>query len=386
MKTCFKIHPDDFDKRANEEFYEKMAEEGWILKKRWYNLSQFEKTEPQKLKFDIYYSEYNYVSEEERQEFNSKGRAIVDVKSYAHVSYSRVSDHFPPVIKSNEDAAEAIIPLKNKSITRPMPTILCLLMIFLTDFSRGGISYNAFESLPSSKEIIYKIITVPEIFIALLIVTAYIIFLAIYEHVRWKKALKTFRSGENPDDGIRKKVLYIFSIIMITLSVVFIVLFALCNSSITEKEVPEFSDGLYLDIHDFGIADKITAKETEIGGDAYPCRMKHRKTLSAEICMTAEYYYINDTRIIIYQDIITYKSPKTAEYAAELLATDKFAYYKESSTDGEDKLYYGGKIYTSNECFITVIDNTVYRISIITELENVVLTTEELLEIIKEKQ
>ena len=54
MKTCFKIHPDDYDKRANEEFYEKMAEEGLILKKRWNNLSQFEKTEPRKLKFDIY--------------------------------------------------------------------------------------------------------------------------------------------------------------------------------------------------------------------------------------------------------------------------------------------------------------------------------------------
>ena len=28
MKTCFKIHPDDFDKRANEEFYEKMVAGG----------------------------------------------------------------------------------------------------------------------------------------------------------------------------------------------------------------------------------------------------------------------------------------------------------------------------------------------------------------------
>lgn len=386
MKTCFKIHPDDFDKRANEEFYEKMAEEGWLLKKRWYNLSKFEKTEPQKLKFDIYYSEYNYVSEEERQEFHSNGRTIIDVKSNVHVSYSPVSEHFPPVIKSNEDAAEAIIPLKNKSTTRPVSTIFLLLMFILADFRRGDFTYNAFEYLPYAKELLYKIITVPEIFIAFLFVIAYIIFLEICEHVRWKKALKIFQRGENPDDGNRKKVLYICSNIIIMLSIVFIALFALCNSSITEKEVPEFSDGLYLDIHDFGIADKITAKGDTIGGDFYPCRLKNRKTLTADICMTEEYYYIGDTRIIIYQDIITYKSAEIAGYAAELLATDKFAYYKEFSVAETDKLYTGGKMYTSDECFIIVIDNTVYRISIITELEDVVATTEELIEIIKEKQ
>ncbi len=386
MKTCFKIHPDDFDKKANEEFYEKMAEEGWMLKKRWYNLSKFEKTEPQKLKFDIYYSEYNYVSEAERQEFNSKGRAIVDVKSYAHVSYSPLSEHFPPVIKSNEDAAEAIIPLKNKSTTRPVSIIFLLLMYILADFRRGDFTYNAFEYLPYSKELIYKIITIPEIFIAFLFVISYDVFLVIYEYVRWKKALKTFQRGENPDDGNRKKVLYICSNIIIMLSIVFIGLFALANSSITEKEVPEFSDGLYLDIHDFGIADKITAKGDTIRGDFYPCRMKNKKTLTADICMTEEYYYIGETRIIIYQDIITYKSAEIAEYAAELLATDKFAYYKEFSVDETDKLYTGGKMYTSDECFIIVIDNTVYRISIITQLEDVFPSTEELLEIIKSKK
>ncbi len=375
MKTCFKIHPDDYDKRANEEFYEKMAEEGWILKKRWNNLSKFEKSEPQKLKFDIYYSEYNYVSDEERQEFHSKGRAIVDVKSHVHVSYSPASEHFPPVIKSNEDAAKAVVSLKNRKSTLPSPVILVFMISLLNDF-RVKFTYNAFESLPLLEKRLYKIITMPELYIAMLIIVAYIIFVVIYEHIRWKKAVSAFHNGDNPDDGNRKKVLYIFSLFMIGLTVSFIALFSLGNIMNKEHDMPEVSDGIYLDIQDFGIADRITEKGLEAGGKFFPCRIQHRNTLSAEMINTQEYYYINETQIMLYQDIITYKNEKTALYAAELLSKDEYKNYEECTAEGF------GKVYVSNENLIAVIDSTVYRIAMITESENVLPSTEELLEII----
>ncbi len=378
MKTCFKIHPDDYDKRANEEFYEKMAEEGRILKKRWNNLSKFEKSEPQKLKFDIYYSEYNYVSDEERQEFHSKGRAIVDVKSHVHVSYSPASEHFPPVIKSNEDAAKAVVSLKNRKTILPSPVILVLMISILNDF-RIKFTYNAFESLPLLEKRLYKIITMPELYIAMLIIVAYIIFVVIYEHIRWKKAVAAFHNGENPDDGNRKKVLYIFSLFMIGLSVTFIALFSFSNIVNKEQDMPEVSDGIYLDIQDFGIADKITEKGLEAGGKFFPCKMQQRKTLSADMILTQEFYYINDTQIMLYQDIISYRTEKTALYAAELLSKDEYKNYEEYNTEGF------GKVYVSNENLIAVIDSTVYRITTITEGEDVLPSTEELLEIIVAK-
>ncbi len=378
MKTCFKIHPDDYDKRANEEFYEKMAEEGWILKKRWNNLSKFEKSEPQKLKFDIYYSEYNYVSDEERQEFHSNGRTIVDVKSHVHVSYSPVNEHFPPVIKSNEDAAKAVVSLKNRKTILPSPVILVLMISILNDF-RVKFTYNAFESLPLLEKRLYKIITMPELYIAMLIIVAYIIFVVIYEHIRWKKAVAAFHNGNNPDDGNRKKVLYIFSLFMIGLTVSFIALFSLGNIINKEQDMPEVSDGIYLDIQDFGIADKITEKGLEAGGEFFPCKMIQRKTLSADMILTQEFYYINDTRIMLYQDIISYRTEKTALYAAELLSKDEYKNYEEYNTEGF------GKVYVSNENLIAVIDSTVYRITMITADEDVLPSTEELLEIIVAK-
>lgn len=378
MKTCFKIHPDDYDKRANEEFYEKMAEEGWILKKRWNNLSKFEKSEPQKLKFDIYYSENNFVSEEERQEFNSKGRAIVDVKSHVHVSYSPTSEHFPPVIKSNEDAAKAVISLKNRKTILPSPVILVLMISILNDF-RVKFTYNDFESLPFLEQRIYKIITMPEIYIAMLIITVYIVIVAIYEHIRWKKAVAAFHNGNNPDDRGRKKLIYIFSLFMMVLSVVFIAFFSLHNIGSREQDMPEVSDGIYLDIQDLGIAGKITEKGLEAGGEFFPCKMIQRKTLSADMILTQEFYYINDTRIMLYQDIISYRTEKTALYAAELLSEDEHKNYTEITAEGFSK------VYVSDENLIAVIDSTVYRITMITESKDVLPSTEELLEIILAK-
>lgn len=377
MKTCFKIHPDDFDKRANEEFYEKMAEEGWLLKKRWYNLSKFEKTEPQELKFDVYYSEYNYVSEEERQEFLENGRAVVDVKSNVHVSYTPANENYTSVMKP-DDAAKAVLTLKNRKSILPSPVIIILMICILNDF-RIKFTYNAFESLPFLEQRIYKIITLPELYIAMLIVVAYVIFLAIYEHVRWKKAVASFYNRVNPDDRGRKKFIYILSLFMMGLSVAFIALFSLGNIASRGSDIPEVSDGIYLDVNDFGIADKITDKGLEAGGKFIPCEMKQRKTLSADMILTQEFYLVNDTRIMLYQDIITYRNQKTALYAAELLLKDSNKTYEEYEADGFEK------VYVSAENLIAVIDSTLYRISII-EGDEILPSTDELLEIIKSKK
>lgn len=378
MKTCFKIHPDDYDKKANEEFYEKMAEEGWILKKRWNNLSKFEKSEPQKLKFDIYYSEYNYVSEEERQELHSESRTIADVKSNVHVAYAPVSDNYSPVMKTDEDAAKAVLTLKNRKTILPSPVILVLMIIILNTI-RIKLTYNAFEALPFLEQRIFKIITMPELYIAMLIIAVYIVIVAIYEHIRWKKAVAAFHNGENPDDGNRKKVLYIFSLFMTGLSVVFIALFLFGDMMNKEQDLPEFSDGIYLDVHDFGVADKITEKGLEAGGKFIPCEMKQRKTLSADMILTQEFYYINDTQIMLYQDIITYKNEKTALYAAELLSKDEYKNYTELTAEGFSKVYF------SDENLIAVINSTVYRITTITEDEHILPSTDELLGIIISK-
>lgn len=379
MKMCFKIHPDDYDKRANEEFYEKMASEGWLLKKRWANLSKFEKTEPQRLKFDIYYSEDNYVSEEERQEFHSKSRAIVEVRSNVHVSYTPESAHFPPVIKSNEDAAKAIIPLKNKGEKHTALTLFIFLLAFLNTNIISDISYNAFSSLPTFKNTLYKIITVPELYIAMFVLLAYIIFIFLYEHLRWKKAVKIFQNGDNPDDGNKKKFIYILNLLVIIAVVIFISLSAYSNITKTEYETPHVSDGLYLDVQDFGIADKITDTGYHHGNEYSPNKITHVKTLSAQMWITDEHYDINDTCVFVFQDVIKYKSQKTALYAAELLVSEKSKNYKETTADGFEK------VYLSSEDLVAVIGNTTYRLTYITTEKSLVPTSEHLLDAILEK-
>lgn len=379
MKMCFKIHPDDFDKTANEEFYEKMASEGWFLKKRWANLSKFEKTEPQRLKFDIYYSEDNYVSEEERQEFHSKSRAIVEVRSNVHVSYAPESAHFPPVIKSNEDAAKAIIPLKNKGAKHTALTLFIFLLAFLNTNIISDISYNAFSSLPTYKNTLYKIITVPELYIAMFVLFAFYIFILIYEHVRWKKAVKIFQNGDNPDDGHKKKIIYILNLFVIIAAVIFISLSAYSNITRTEYETPHISDGLYLDVQDFGIADKITDTGYRHGNEYFPNKITHVKTLSAQMWITDEHYEINDTCVFVFQDVIKYKSQKTALYAAELLVSEKSKNYKENTADGFEK------VYLSSEDLVAVIGNTTYRLTYITTEKSLVPTSEQLLDAILEK-
>lgn len=380
MKIRLKIHPDDFDKTANEEFYEKMASEGWLLKKRWSNLSKFKKTEPQKLKFDIYYSEDNYVSDEEKAEFEASGRTVVNVKSNVHVSYSPKNAALSPVIKSNEDAAKAIIPLKNKSTSHLTPLIiLILLLIYLHTAIIRDITYNAFSVLPFIQNTLYKIITVPELYIVLIALLAYDIFILLYEHMRWKKAVKVFLNGDNPDNGHKKKIIYIFNLFVI-ISIIFISLSAYSNITRTEYETPQVSDGLYLDVQDFGIDDKITSTGLNVADKYIPNKITHVKTLSAQMWITQEHYNINDTRVTVYQDVIKYKSQKTALYSAELLMSDKYENYSKLNADGFDMAY------SADESFIAVIDSTVYRVAIITTDESLVPPTEKLLGIILSKK
>lgn len=376
MKIRLKIHPDDFDKTANEEFYEKMASKGWLLQKRWANLSKFEKTEPQKLKFDIYYSEDNYVSDEEKAKFEASGRTTVNVKSNVHVSYAPKNATLGPVIKSNEDAAKAIIPLKNKRTSHLTPlTITMLLLIYLRTAIIRDITYNAFSVLPFIQNTLYKIITVPELYIALIALLAYDIFILLYEHMRWKKAVKVFLNGDNPDNGHKKKIIYVFNLFVI-IFIIFISLSAYSNITRTEYETPHVSDGLYLDVQDFGIDDKITSTGLNVADKYIPNKITHVKTLSAQMWITHEHYDINDTSVIVYQDVIKYKSQKTALYAAELLASEKSKNYRETAAEGFEK------VYISSENLIAVIGNTTYRLTFITTDESLVPPTEKLLDII----
>lgn len=379
MKICFKIHPDDFDKTANEKFYEEMASKGRLLKKRWANLSEFEKTEPQQLKFDIYYSEYNYVSDEEKAEFEKSGRTTVKVKSNVHVSYAPKNAALPPVIRSNEDAAKAIIPLKIKNTKHLTPLLLIFLTSFLYTAITRDITYNAFSSLPFLKNTLYEIITIPELYIAMLVLFAFYIFILLYEHMRWKKAVKVFQNGDNPDDGSKKKIIYILNLFVIVSAVIFTSLSAYSNITKTEYETPHVSDGVYLDTRDFGIDDKITSTGLHINNEYIPNKITHIKTLSAQIWIISEYYKINDTSVILYQDVIKYKSQKTALYAAELLVSEKSKNYRETAAEGFEK------VYLSSENLVAVTGNTTYRLTFITTDKSLVPSSEQLLEAILKK-
>ena len=166
---------------------------------------------------------------------------------------------------------------------------------------------------------------------------------------------------------------------MMMLSVAFVSFFSTTNIGIREQDIPEISDGIYLDVYDFGIADKITEKGLDAGGEFIPCVLKQRKTLAADMIMTREIYTVDDIQIILYQDVINYKNENTARYAAEILAKDSNMIFEECNVDGYEI------VYDSTCSLIAVFDNTVYRI-VIADGEEILPSTEELLEIIKEKQ
>lgn len=258
--------------------------------------------------------------------------------------------------------------LQNRKILGLLP-IPILLMASLNNITTDDITLNAFVSLPFFTNFLYKLITMPELYIAMLILFVYMIVIYFYDDITSKKK-------EKRNNKTAKKVFFILNIIVTVSVVVFVLLSGYSIVTKTTKDIPEVSDELYLDIHDFGIADKITEKGLEAAGEFFPGRMKQIKTLSAKMILTQEYYHINDARIILYQDIITYKSEKTALYAAELLSKDEHKHYEERTAEGF------GKVFVSGENYIAVTDSTLYRITIITEDRSVLPSTDELLEII----
>lgn len=260
-----------------------------------------------------------------------------------------------------------------KKIQSIITTVIVLLSFVNTHFITDDISYNAFALLSFFKEIQYKMITMPELYLAIIILFLSNIFLDIYEFICKKKST----DKHIPAEGRKYKFILSLNIIIYCITSLFIILSSVTLITKKSNDIPEFSDGIYLDVHDFGIADKITGTGYSISDEYYPNKITHRKTLSAEIHLTDEHYDINEKNVIIYQDVITYKSQKTALYAAELLVNE---YHTEYQADRFDKVYK-----SAGEC-IAVINNTVYRIHIFSTDENIEITTDQLLDAILKKQ
>ena len=53
--TCSRFHPPEYDPRANEQFYESMAQKGWLLETRDVYWSTFRRSEPQDLRYQVEY-------------------------------------------------------------------------------------------------------------------------------------------------------------------------------------------------------------------------------------------------------------------------------------------------------------------------------------------
>ncbi len=268
-----------------------------------------------------------------------------------------------------------MIQQKNKNKIHQIITTSILLLSFLNTIITEDITYNAFVLLPVLKNSQYKIITMPEMYVAIIILLSYSIFLLLYEFIIRRKNTEESENGEKT----KKNTTHIVSIIVFCVSAIFVLLslFSLITSK--NNAIPEISDGKYLDVHDFGIADKITDTGYRHGNDYFPNKITHRKTLTAEMLLTYEHYYINGTRVSIYQDVLEYKSQKTAERVAELFLSEKYENYTELKADGFDMAYSG------HENFIAVIDNTVYRVTIVTTEENLIPSNEKLLEILLSK-
>lgn len=252
--------------------------------------------------------------------------------------------------------------------------ISIVLIGFVNNLITDDISYNAFTSLSFFKNLQYKIITMPELYIAMIILLSYSIFLCLYEYIIKKKVTEEQENG----DKTRKKIINIPNIIVICVSVLFVLLSSLTLITTKTGDIPEVSDGKYLDIHDFGIADKITATGYHHGNEYSPNKITHRKTLSAQMWITHEHYDINDKSVIVFQDVIKYKSQKTALHAAELLVSEKYKNYEETMADGFEK------VYISSEDIVAVIENTTYRLTYISSTP-LVPTSEHLLDAILEK-
>lgn len=283
MKICFKIHPDDFDKTANEKFYEQ--------------------------------------------------KSIDRIHRIISASFF----------------------------------FLCFLNIVITDY----ITYNAFELIPFFQNLQYKIITMPELYIAITLLLVYAFFSCLYKHITSKK---------DADNNSGRKIQLISGIIVICVSAIFVILSLFSLLTAKTADIPAISDGKYLDIHDFGIEDKITGTGLKHSGKELPNRITVRKTLTAELTLTNEYYHIGDKSFIVYQDIIEYRNQETAMKAACLLINDKYNSFTETSADGFEA------VYTTSEDIVAVTGNTVYRLTVITGEDSLVPDTEHLLRCILDKQ
>lgn len=276
---------------------------------------------------------------------------------------------------TKDKTEKAIIRNKNKSsILQLLPFYVILLS--LSNSLTDDISYNAFSSLQILKGIMYGIITMPEHYITALILVAAPVFSLLYEHIKNKKAVKAALNGDSPDERNRKKRLFIFNIAIIASAAIFISLSVYSYFSNTKYEIPEFSESLYLDVHDFGIADKITGTGHSHGNKYIPNKITHRKTLSAQMWITDEHYDIDDKTVYIYQDIIRYKSHEVALYATELLTSERYKDYTETQAEGFEK------VYSESENLVAVAGNTVYRLTYITTQDSPVPTSEQLLDAI----
>ena len=261
--------------------------------------------------------------------------------------------------------------IKDNKIIRILPPAIIILG-FINNIITDDITYNAFESLPFFANFQYKIITMPELFIAMIILFAYTIIISLYDGIASKKK-------EKCDNAKAKKVIFISNILVISLSAICVILSAFTLITTKTGDIPEVSDGKYLDIHDFGIADKITEKGYNYSDKEIPNKITIKKTISAQLTLTHEHYDIGDKSVIIFQDILEYSNEKTALKAAELLSSDKYKNYKEHTTEGFNK------VYCSDEDLIAVIDSTVYKITIIAN-KSLVPDTDHMLEIIKLKK
>lgn len=261
--------------------------------------------------------------------------------------------------------------IKDNKIIRILPPAIIILG-FINNIITDDITYNAFESLPFFANFQYKIITMPELFIAMIIMFAYTIIISLYDGITSKK--------QKTENIKAKKVIFISNIVIIFLSVVCVALSSFSYITTKTADIPENSQGKYLDVHDFEIADKITAKGFNHAGLKIPNEITVRKTVSAVLTLTKEYYYIGDKNFYVFQDILEYRNEKTALKVAELLSSGKRSNYDKNAADGFNK------VYCSDEDLIAVIDSTVYRITIVTTDKSLIPDTEQLLEIIKSKK
>ncbi|MBR5234155.1 MAG: hypothetical protein IKW03_08095 [Clostridia bacterium] len=260
--------------------------------------------------------------------------------------------------------------IKNNKFIKILPAII-IIIGFINSIITKDISFNAFESLPGFANFQYKLITMPEIYIAMFIMFIYLIAVFIYDAIASKK--------QDTENIKAKKVIFISNIVVICLSVICVFLSSFSFITTENTPIPEKSQGKYLDVNDFGIGDKITDIGFSFGDVEISNEIRTKKTVSAELTLTKESYYIGDTHFYVYQDILEYRNEKTALKVAELLSSGKNTEYKETGYEGF------GKVYVSYEDLIGVIGNTVYRITIITNDNTLRPDSNHLLEAIKNR-